>query len=309
MMGASVATKVGRPPVMVQGRRSLEPIDVSPEPPSAQVKSAILLAGLSANGRTRVRERVRTRDHTERMLRQFGAVCGVDPEVSWVEGPHVLQATSIQVPGDFSSAAFLVALGVLVPGSDITIERVGLNPTRTRMLEVLSDAGASIEVTERGSAVEPSGSIRVRYREGLGSNRGGDRLVLGPQIVAQLIDEVPILAIVGTQVSGGIRFEGAGDLRRKESDRLAAVSEGLERMGAAVRMTGDSLDVAGPVRLHGATIRTFDDHRIAMAFSCAAMIARGETIIENPAVAAVSFPGFYNLLPPDSVAWSAHVSR
>ena len=306
-MGADVVTTEGHAPVAVTGREFLAPIDHEPETPSAQVKSAVLLAGLAAKGLTRVRERVRTRDHTERMLTCFGADAGSDADGSWVAGPARLAAASVTVPGDFSSAAFLIGLGLMTDGDGIVIGGVGLNPTRTRLLDLLAGLGARIEVRcANPGASEPVGDIEVRYSEILGA-RDGRLLDVGPECVAEIIDEVPLLAVLGSQTVGGIRFRGAADLRAKESDRIAAVAEGLGRMGADVRATGDSLEVRGPVRLHGARIRSWGDHRIVMAFACAAMCATGTTIIENPEAAAVSFPGFFDNLPEGSVQWSHDV--
>jgi 3-phosphoshikimate 1-carboxyvinyltransferase len=309
LAGAEVATTDGHPPIRVRGRAPLAPIDYAPEPPSAQVKSAILLAGLAADGVTRVGERVRTRDHTERLLRAFGAETGRDERGAWVCGPVALAGTAIEVPGDFSSAAFLVALALMCEGSDVTLSGVGLNPTRTRMLDLLADLGAEVEVSAVShGAAEPMGDLRVRYQDRLGM-RDGRMLEVGPDLVAEVIDEVPVLAALATRTVGGVRFTGAGDLRRKESDRLAALAEGLSRMGAEVEETPDSLAVRGPARLRGARVRSWGDHRIAMALACAAMTAEGVTELEDPAAAAVSFPDFFDHLPRGAVIRSADADR
>lgn len=308
LAGAEVETTDGRPPITIRGRARLTAIDYTPEPPSAQVKSAILLAGLSAEGVTRVTERVRTRDHSERMLTAFGAEIGRDDSGVWIAGPVTLVGTAVDVPGDFSSAAFLLALGLMCEGSDLVVENVGLNPTRTRLLDLLTDIGASIEIVNRTVAAEPAGDLRVRYTDRLGA--ADDRMLeVGADLVAEMIDEVPVLAALATRTVGGIRFTGAGELRRKESDRLAALAEGLSRMGAVVAETPDSLEVHGRARLHGATVRSWGDHRIAMALSCAAMTADGVTVLDDPAAAAVSFPQFFDYLPSGAVVGSADDAR
>jgi 3-phosphoshikimate 1-carboxyvinyltransferase len=307
-MGAEVATTDGRPPLTVAGRTRLSPIVWEPDPPSAQVKSAVLLAGLAAEGETHVLERVRTRDHTERMLPSFGVEAGSDARGAWVRGPARLTPARLRVPGDVSSAAFLVALGLLCKGSDLVVRGVGLNPTRTRVLDIFDDLGAGLEVVPSdASGGEPIGDLRIRYRERLG--RADGRLIeLGPDTVAEIIDEVPVLAAVATQTAGGIRFTGAGELRRKESDRIAALADGLGRMGAEVVEEADALTVRGPCRLRGARVFSWGDHRIAMALACAAMAAEGVTTIAGADAAAVSFPAFFDCFPAGSVL-SGEVSR
>jgi 3-phosphoshikimate 1-carboxyvinyltransferase len=225
----------------------------------------------------------------------------------WVEGPATLTAADVAVPGDFSSAVFLVALALLLEDSDVTIRGVGLNPTRTRLLDVLGDLGASLDVSgSRLIAGEPVGDLRVRYSGRLGLPGGGP-LELGAADVAALVDEIPVLAVIGATIAGGVRISGAAELRRKESDRLAALAEGLERMGASVRVAEDGIAIEGAASLHGARVRAWGDHRIAMAFSCAAMAAEGATVVEDPAVVGVSFPGFFEQFPPGAVTWSADV--
>lgn len=299
-MGADVRTRDGRPPVYVRGSSPLEPIVHEPETPSAQVKSAVLLAGLGASGTTRVVERVRTRDHSERLLRAFGAAVDVGPDGVTIEGPSELSATDVAVPGDFSSAAFLLALALLVPDSEVTACRVGLNPTRTRLLDVLAELGATIEVAAFQDGPEPVGDVRARLGRELGT-ADGRTLVLDGAFVAEVIDEVPILAVLASQSRGGVRFEGAGELRKKESDRIAAIAGNLRAMGVDAEETADGLFVPGPCRLRGATIDPHSDHRIAMAFACAAMAAEGESTILDPDVVGVSFPDFYDHLPEGAV--------
>ena len=304
-MGAVVETTGGHAPIHVRGKARLNAISYQPDPPSAQVKSAILLAGLSAEGVTRVRERVQTRDHTERLLSAFGVECGREDDVAWVRGPATLVPADVTVPGDVSSAAFLMALALLVEGSDVSITGIGLNPTRTRLFDVLAELGADIELTDFVDAAEPFGDVRVRYTERLGPPGGGP-FVVGADIVAEMIDEVPILAALATRTTGGIRFEGVGELRRKESDRVAAMEEGLSLLGATVRSSDETLEIDGGRLLLGARVRSFGDHRIAMALGCLGVAIEGETTIEDAGAAGVSFPDFFDVLPEGAVVWSAH---
>jgi 3-phosphoshikimate 1-carboxyvinyltransferase len=296
-MGATVKTTNGTPPIRVRGRRELKAIEYAPEVPSAQIKSAILFAGLAASGTTHVSERVRTRDHSERMLELFGARVGTDPAGAWVDGPCELRASDVSVPGDMSSAAFLLALALLVPDSDVVVRDIGLNPTRTRLLDVLADLGARVEVSNaRLESNEPRGDVHVAYGGALRPAASG-RVELAGDVVAEVIDEVPILAVLATRVEGGMRFSGAGDLRKKESDRIATVAEGLRRMGANVVDWDDGFEVEGPVALRGAEIDSHGDHRIAMAFACAALAAEGETVVKGADAVDVSFPDFFEHLP------------
>lgn len=307
-MGATVETTGGHAPLRIQGHSRLAAISYQPDPPSAQVKSAVLLAGLSADGTTRVRERVQTRDHTERLLTAFGVETGRDGDVAWVRGPVSLSAVDVTVPGDVSSAAFLMALALLVKGSDVTVAGVGLNPTRTRLLDLLAELGADFELTEYVDAAEPFGDVRVRYTDRLGP-ADGERFVVSADIVAEIIDEVPILAALATRTTGGIRFEGVGELRSKESDRIAAMEEGLTRLGAVVRSTADTLEVDASANLRGAEVRSHGDHRIAMALGCLGVAIDGETTIENASAAAVSFPNFFDALPEGAARWSVHAGH
>lgn len=307
-MGATVQTTGGHAPIRVQGRSSLTAISYQPDPPSAQVKSAILLAGLSADGTTRVRERIATRDHTERLLTAFGVESGREDDVAWVHGPSTLRPASISVPGDVSSAAFLFALALLVEGSDVTVAGIGLNPTRTRLFDVLAELGADLELTDFTDAAEPYGDVRVKYTDRLGP-ADGSRFVVTADVVAELIDEVPILAALATRTTGGIRFEGVGDLRAKESDRVAAMEEGLSRLGASVASTEDTLEVDASPKLTGARVRSFGDHRIAMALGCLGVSIDGETTIEDAGAATVSFPAFFEVLPEGAAVWSAHAGN
>jgi 3-phosphoshikimate 1-carboxyvinyltransferase len=295
-MGAGLESVGGHAPLTINGRNPLKPLHFQLPVASAQLKSCVLLAGLYADGETSVIETVATRNHTELMLRGFG----VDVEIKYggertrisVSGEAKLTATDIQVPSDVSSAAFFVVAAACIPGSRIEMPGVGLNTSRTGIVEVLRGFGASIEsADERVSGGEPIGTLIVTGGERLGARLNQ---IHGP-IVANLIDEVPILAVFGTQTESGIEIRDAGELRVKESDRIAAVAEGLRRMGADVEEFEDGLRV-GPSKLKGAVIDTYHDHRIAMAFAIAGLFAEGETEIRGAETAAVSFPEFFHVL-------------
>ena len=321
-MGARVESTEGHAPLRVEGRRPLSAIRYEMPVASAQVKSCVLLAGLGAEGRTEVVEPLtQTRDHTERMLRWFGVdvetreLTGEEehegaregnPEgarrvVVSLEGGSRLRARDLVVPGDISSAAFPVAAAALLGGSELELESVGLNPTRAAVLETFRSLGVALEVSRaRERSNEPTGDIRVRGVGALAPVAPGANVIRGA-LVAQLIDELPVLAVFGTGVRGGLEIRDARELRVKESDRISATVENLRAMGARVEEFEDGLRVEGPVRLGGARLRSFGDHRIAMAFAVAALTAEGETEIEgDEECVAVSFPEFFQLL--ESVA-------
>jgi 3-phosphoshikimate 1-carboxyvinyltransferase len=310
LMGARVSTDDGHAPLCVEGRRPLHAIEYKTAVASAQVKSCVLLAGLGAQGRTRVRESEPTRDHTERMLRWFGVNVASGFEradergegapghfFAELEGPAELRARDLIVPGDISSAAFLVAAAALLEGSELHVEGVGLNATRAGVLETLRAFGADVSETDSDERCnEPVGNVRVRGSGRLGASRVGAVVLRGPDIPA-LIDELPLLAVVGSQSTCGMEIRDARELRVKESDRISAVVENLRAMGASVEEYEDGLRVEGPTRLRGARLRSFGDHRIAMAFAVAALTACGETYIEGAEeCVAVSFPEFFPLL-------------
>jgi 3-phosphoshikimate 1-carboxyvinyltransferase len=286
------------PPLTVVGATPLRPIDYRTPVPSAQVKSAILLAGLRAEGRTTVREAVATRDHTERMLRARGIpverVDGPD-EVAWtVEGGRKVRAIDERVPGDMSAAAFWLVAGAVHPDAELTIRDVGVNPTRRAVVDILRSMGASIEERSGGGGNdegvgEPIADLTIRSTE----LRAAD---LGPADVAAAIDEIPILCLAATQARGTTVIRGAGELRHKESDRIAGIAAGLEALGARVEVDGDDLRIHGGTPLRGAPTDSFDDHRLAMTFAVAGLIADGETTVARPASAGVSYPGFFGEL-------------
>ena len=296
LMGAKIESTDGKAPLKIQGSAELTPITYKLPVASAQVKSAILFAGLNATGRTTVVETSLSRDHTERLFNGFGVPVKTHDDLSvTIDGPARLSGGPITIPGDVSSAAYFVAAAMLLPGSDLTIERVGLNPTRAAFLNVLSSWGAEISVTDvQNERNEPFGTIQVRG--GISRAAGEKERTLSGSMIPALIDELPLLAVVGSQIEGGIQIRDARELRLKESDRLATTATNLRAMGAEVEEFEDGLAVSGPLKLRGALIDSHLDHRIAMAFTVAALLAEGETQIAGSECVAISFPEFYGLL-------------
>ncbi|MBF8301488.1 MAG: 3-phosphoshikimate 1-carboxyvinyltransferase [Acidobacteria bacterium] len=289
-MGARITSAADRPPLTIEGSSHLTAIDFEPEVPSAQVKSAVLLAGLHANGVTRVHEPLSTRDHTERALQAFGAsVTRAGNGVS-VAGGQRLHARELVVPGDLSSAAFWMVAASALPGSEVTIEGVGLNPTRAGMLDILRRVGARLDVDETrcGDAGEPMGTIIVRHGTLLDTH-------IAPHEVPGVIDELPALAALATH-GGALSVSGAGELRVKESDRISALAEGFRRMGADIEEQPDGFEVRATRRLRGGEVDAHNDHRLAMAFAIAALGASGPTTIHDAGAAAVSYPEFFSVL-------------
>lgn len=300
LMGASIQSTDGKPPLNIRGSDKLAPITYQLPVASAQVKSAILFAALAAEGRTTVIEKSPSRDHTERLFNGFGVPVTTSHDLSiTIDGPARLTGGAITIPGDVSSAAYFVAAAMLLPGSELTIEGVGLNPTRAAFLSVLQSWGAAISTSDvRSERNEPVGTINVTG--GLRSAPRDEARTLSGAMIPSLIDELPLLAVAGTQISGGIQIRDAEELRLKESDRLQATARNLRAMGAEVEEFDDGIAVDGPTELRGAPVNSYGDHRIAMAFSVAALLARGETEIQGSECVAISFPEFYELL--DSLA-------
>ena len=290
-MGARLMLTDGHAPLIIDGG-PLKAIDYTTPVPSAQVKSCVLLAGLQTVGMTVVREAVRTRDHSELALRAFGATLTRAADSVSISGPQALRAIDAEVPGDLSSAAFFLCAAMLFPGSNLVVDALGLNPTRASLLDVLTALGAHIAVLNlEEKHAELVGTVQISApAEGLGSTE------ISGLLAAQLIDELPVLAAIAPYTSGGIRIRGARELRVKESDRIALVAKNLRAMGAEVEEFDDGLDVPGGQTLHGATIDAGGDHRIAMAFSVAALRAEGDTLIQGAESAAISFPEFFDLL-------------
>jgi 3-phosphoshikimate 1-carboxyvinyltransferase len=294
------------PPLVVIGRPRLRAIDFTTRVPSAQVKSAILLAGLRAEGSTTVREAVATRDHTERMLRARGIEVRREPEtssgggpVAWtLDGGARLRPMDERVPADPSAAAFWLVAGAIHPDAELTLRAVGVNPTRRAAIDFLIRMGARIEETPVGetaasvvssNAGEPLADLKVRSSE-------LQAIDLGPDEVASAIDEIPILCLAATQAHGKTTIRGAGELRNKESDRIAGIANGLRALGARVAVDGDDITIEGPTRLVGSATQTLDDHRLAMTFAVAGLIASGSTSIDRADSAAVSYPSFFTEL-------------
>ncbi|OLP19990.1 3-phosphoshikimate 1-carboxyvinyltransferase [Leptolyngbya sp. 'hensonii'] len=278
-------------PLAVQGQQ-LQPMHYPSPIASAQVKSCILLAGLMTDGQTTVTEPALSRDHSERMLRAFGADVRVDPETCsvTVTGPAQLQGQTVIVPGDISSAAFWLVAGAIVPGSDLVVENVGVNPTRTGVLEVLEQMGADItQENPRIVAGEPVADLRVRHRSLQSCTIAGD-------IIPRLIDEIPILAVAAAFAQGTTVIRDAAELRVKESDRIAVMCTQLNRMGAQVSELADGLEIVGGATLKGAEVDSHADHRITMSLAIAALNASGTTLIHGAEAAAISYPGFVTTL-------------
>jgi len=290
MMGAKIAANDGgRPPLRITGTR-LKAIDYKMPVASAQVKSALLFAGLFAEGETRVEEPVRTRDHGELALRAFGAEVSHHDNQAAIAGGQKLHAIEAEIPGDLSTAAFFLCAAALFPGSRMLISGLLMNPTRARLLDILILMGVGISVAElEDKHGELVGTVEVDGRDLRGVELAGADS-------AALIDEIPVLAAIAPYTSTGLEVRDAKELRVKESDRIAAIATNLRAMGAQVEEREDGLKVPGKQVLHGAELDSFGDHRIAMAFAVAALRAEGESTMCDADVAVISCPGFYGAL-------------
>jgi 3-phosphoshikimate 1-carboxyvinyltransferase len=291
------------PPLTVIGHTPLRAIDFSTVVPSAQVKSAILLAGLRADGRTTVRETIATRDHTERMLRARGVPVSREASegavgAAWsVEGGTGVQAVTERVPADVSAAAFWLVAGAIHPDAELTLRRVGTNPTRRAIIELLWRMGARIdEIALDGSGQSSDDGVGEPVADLLVRSSALEAIDVSPQEVAAAIDEIPVLCLAASQARGRTTIRGAGELRHKESDRIAGIVAGLTALGARVSVEGDDLTVDGPTPLTGAPTESFGDHRLAMTFAVAGLIARDRTTIDEPRCASISYPGFFGEL-------------
>jgi 3-phosphoshikimate 1-carboxyvinyltransferase len=288
-MGAKFESRDGKPPLKIHGA-PLRGIDYTTPVASAQVKSAVLFAGLQASGETTVRESVRTRDHSEMALRAFGAELHRTKDSVTIAGGQRLKAIEAFVPGDISSAAFFLCAAALFPGSSLVIEALGLNPTRAALLDVLTAMGLCTSVvTLEEHHGELIGTLKT---EGLGLK---GTTVLG-EWSAQLIDELPVLAAIAPYTKEGMEIRDAKELRVKECDRISAVTANLKAMGAEVTEHEDGWSIPGGQKLHGAEVDSHGDHRIAMAFAVAALRAEGETLIKGADAASISFGEFWELL-------------
>jgi 3-phosphoshikimate 1-carboxyvinyltransferase len=285
LMGAQILTQDGKPPVRILPVPKLAAIDYVLPMASAQVKSAVLLAALRAEGTTKVTEPAPTRDHTERMLKAFGVELQCEAGQVWLRGGQGLVGAPVSVPGDFSSAAFFIVAGAIAGDASFTIENVGVNPTRTGLLDILRLMGADIRVHLRGDAgTEPIADIEVRAS----SLRG---IQVPEELVPLAIDEFPILFVAAACASGETVVTGAEELRVKESDRLAVMAEGLTRLGITNALLPDGIRIQGG-RFKGGTVDSHGDHRIAMSFAVASLRCDGDIVVEDVENVGTSFPGF-----------------
>ena len=290
LMGASIEARDGRfPPLAIHGGK-LQPIEYTLPVASAQVKTCVLFGGLFAEGRTVVHEPIRSRDHSEIALREFGADLKIEKRTITLEGRPRLTGRDVMAPSDLSSAAFFLVAGLLVPDSRLVIHGVGLNPTRSSLLDFLLSIGAPIQVLKIESVNgELIGDIQVQHAP----VRGG---VIEKDLAAGLIDEIPVLAVLGAASEEGLVVRDAQELRIKETDRIATVAENFRRMGIAIETTPDGMRIPGKQKFRAAAFDSFGDHRIAMAFAVAALRADRESTIDNADAASVSFPEFWKIL-------------
>jgi 3-phosphoshikimate 1-carboxyvinyltransferase len=275
----------GTAPVIVHGNGEARGADVAITVASAQIKSAVLLAALGARGTTRLTGALATRDHTERLFGAFGIVCAAGGDALVLDGPQTPRAADLVVPGDVSSAAFLLAAAAAVPGARAVVADVGLNPTRTAFFDVLRRFGAEVEVESTGGGAEPSGRVSVR-------GAALRAITVEPREVPGLIDELPLVGVLGAFAHGTTVVSGAAELRVKESDRIETFAAAARALGAEVETFADGFAVHGPARWHDGAIVTAGDHRIAMAFAVAARAAGVRVALDDPDCVAVSFPGF-----------------
>ncbi len=291
LMGAKIKSKggAGLAPLEIEGG-GLRGIDYRMPIASAQVKSAILLAALQAQGTTTLEEPLKSRDHTEVMLRGFGAKIAVNCKSIQIAGGQTLAGQEVRIPGDISSAAFFLVAAAMIPGSDVTIRNVGCNPTRDGVIHLLRQMGASIELRhERAEAGEPVADIHVVS----GKLKGVD---VGGEWAARTIDEYPVLAVAAALADGVTRFSDVKELRYKESDRIAAMTEGLRQIGVQVEEREDGMTIHGGNKLRGTRVRSFGDHRVAMSLAVAGLASDREVEIDDAACVDISFPGFFDLL-------------
>ena len=289
MMGGEIYGRCENkyPPLTIIGKK-LKGINFKMEVASAQVKSCIIFATLFADGETIIEEPYKTRDHTERMLKFFGGQIEKDKNKIVVKGNQKLKGREIFIPGDFSSASYFISASLIVPGSSILIKNVGLNPTRTGFLKIIERMGGNFEIlNKREISGEPVGDIKVSYCEKL---KGTEIL---PEEVPNVIDEIPLVAVLGSIAEGKTIVKGAKELRVKESDRIKSISTELKKLGAKIEEKEDGFIVEGVKKLKGTRVNSWNDHRIAMSLVIASFIAEGETILENIECVSISFPEFF----------------
>jgi 3-phosphoshikimate 1-carboxyvinyltransferase len=291
-MGVEINSNNNLLPLTISGKNPLKAINYDSSKATAQVKSAVLFAGLYADGATTYSEPVKSRDHSERMLKAFGADVRINGNAVTIYPAHKLNPQDITVPGDISSAAFFIAAGLIVPGSSLTIKNVGVNPTRNGLIDVLKRMGADISlINPREISNEPVCDIEVKYSKLKAVN-------IDASIVPRMVDEIPIFVLIAAQAEGITRVSGAGELKVKESDRIFAVASQFKKLGAQVEALHDGFIINGNngVSLNGNLLDSFEDHRIAMTLSIASLIACGETIIKDSSCVNTSFPNFYEVL-------------
>ncbi|HEL1119877.1 3-phosphoshikimate 1-carboxyvinyltransferase [Streptococcus equi] len=288
LMGAELSGQGEKelPPLIVKGRQDLRPIHYQLPVASAQVKSAILLAALQTQGETVILEKELTRNHTEEMIEQFGGKLSIAGKQISIKGPQRLQGQILQIPGDISSAAFWLAAGLIVPGSDLVLENVGINPTRTGLLEVIEKMGGQLSYQAVDKDIQ-SASLRVSYSSLKGVEISGD-------LIPRLIDELPVIALLATQAQGTTYIRNAQELRVKETDRIQAVTDVLGQMGADIQATEDGMVIRGKTPLHGAAVSTCGDHRIGMMTAIAALLVEeGQVTLERAEAILTSYPDFF----------------
>jgi 3-phosphoshikimate 1-carboxyvinyltransferase len=289
-MGATIElTNDQTAPLTITGTTGLKAISYELPVASAQLKSALLLAGLFADGETRLTGMIESRDHTERLLPHFGVKLHQAPGVVSIRGGQELKGAHVNVPGDISSAAFWLVAAAIVPGARLEIENVSLNPSRVGILKVLERMGVGLKTELTEESPEPIGKLRI-------SSAPLRATTISPDEVPELVDEIPVITVLATQAHGTTEIRGAEELRVKESDRIEATAAGLRAMGAEVETLPDGFRITGPQRLKGAAIESHDDHRIAMAFSIASLIAEGETEIRGIECVGISYPNFFDTL-------------
>ncbi|MFC4712338.1 3-phosphoshikimate 1-carboxyvinyltransferase [Planococcus dechangensis] len=290
LMGADIRGRANGhfTPLAVQGTQ-LKAIDYTMPVASAQVKSAVLLAGLSAEGTTTIHEPVASRDHTEIMLKHFGADISRHEDVISLTGGQELSAAHVQVPGDISSAAFLMGAVLVAEGSDVELQNVGINPTRTGILDVFESMGADIRLAKRNSPGELSADVHIRSAALTATEIGG-------ALIPRLIDEIPLIALVATQAVGTTIIRDAEELRVKETDRIQAVVTELKKLGADIEATEDGMVIHGPTELRGAACMSYGDHRLGMMAAVASLITEGPVTIDDPGCISISYPSFFDHL-------------
>lgn len=288
LMGAELSGQGEKelPPLIVRGHQGLRPIHYQLPVASAQVKSAILLAALQTQGETVILEKELTRNHTEEMIEQFGGKLSVAGKQISIKGPQHLQGQTLHIPGDLSSAAFWLAAALIVPGSDLVLENVGINPTRTGLLEVIEKMGGQLSYQVVDKDMQAA-SLRVSYSSLKGVEISGD-------LIPRLIDELPIIALLATQAQGTTYIRDAKELRVKETDRIQAVTDVLGQMGADIQATEDGMVIRGKTPLHGAAVNSCGDHRIGMMAAIAALLVEeGQVILERAEAIMTSYPDFF----------------